>query len=168
MSELTVLDDERTECAVLIDTDTWTALPIVAMGENRATLLQTFCDSVPFDVTLLRDEALMEGWRQFLAASGTVPDVATDAPTDSAVESSTRDGNDAERELAEAEATNHTDTPAEQPADTDQDSTPPTRQVDVDCWNCNGTGKIEFGDGSEPVRCNVCAGTGQVKQTVPA
>lgn len=168
MAELTVVDDERTECAVLIDTDTWTALPIVAMGENRATLLQTFVDSVPFDVTLLKDEALMEGWRQFLGASGAVAQVGTDASAPDQVGSPTRNGDDAERQLAEAEATGATDVPAEQPADTDQDSPPPTREVTSDCFNCNGTGTIEFGDGQPAVRCNVCKGTGMVTQTVPA
>ena len=168
MANLTVVDDAALECAVLVDTDTWTALPIVAMGENRSTLLRAFVDNTPFDLTLLKEEAMLEGWRQFLTAHGVIPEVGTDAPATDQVGAQSSNGNDAEAELADATATNTTDTPGAQPADTDAEGPPPTRTVTADCFNCNGTGRIEFGDGAEPVRCNVCKGSGTIEQTVPA
>jgi ribosomal protein S27E len=168
MANLTVLDDTAQECAVLVDTDTWTPLPIVSMGENRVNLLQAFVDSVPFDLTLLNDAAMREAWVQFLEQHGALPTTPAESHTADEMVAQSRNGDDDAAALAQAEAAAATDEPPPQPADTDTAENPPSATVIVRCWNCEGTGQVVFGD-NEPARtCGICHGTGKVEQVVAA
>ncbi len=75
---------------------------------------------------------------------------------------------DAENALAEHEARNASDVPAEQPADTDSEAQADTVTREVRCFNCEGAGMITFGDDSPDQRCGMCGGTGKITQEVPA
>lgn len=168
MANLIVADCPNLECAVLIDTDELRALPIVAAGPDRDALLQAFVDSVPFDITLLEADASLAAFGQFLERSGRLSGVAPNTSAPNPMEPPAGSGTDAEAALAETEATHAGDVPAPQPADTDQTEDSAPTPVEADCFNCNGTGRIEFGDDQPGVRCNVCAGTGRVQTMVPS
>ena len=168
MASLTTIDDASIELACIIDMDTFTPLPIVAAGADRTALLTAFVDSVPFDITLLNAETIREGFSQFLGTRGIITqDTPTQADQPEVVAS---DGtpDDGVAALAEREATYATDTPSEQPADTDeaQDTQSPT--VTARCWNCDGSGRVEFGEGEPTAQCGICQGTGKVEQAVQA
>lgn len=164
MTTLAIVDDPNIEVAVLVDTDQYTALPIVAMGPQRVQLLEEFASS-PVDLGWFTREGLLEMWTTFLQGSGVIPGEVERNPAahDDAV-APTRDGTDAEAELAEAEAANASDVPEPQPADADQDADQEAATVTVRCWNCNGTGFVAFGDGEPDQQCGVCRGTGKVDQ----
>lgn len=166
MANLTVIDDTNVEVAVLVDTDDWQPLAVCAVGPNRVNLLQAFVDSVPFDLALLKPEALREAFSQFLQSAGVIDLDAPLPPAPDNVGDDTGSRNDAESTLAEQEATNHADVPDEQPADTDVEADEGSQTETVSCYNCNGTGKIDFGDGEPPVRCGMCKGTGSITVAV--
>lgn len=168
MASLAIIDDTALELAVMIDTDTFKPVPLVAAGPDRAALLQAFADSVPFDLTLLNDDTIREGFAQFLAARGVVTqDENTEADIGQVVSADGAGGDD-QAALAEHEAIGSTDMPPAQPNDTDTPENPPTATVKARCWNCNGVGFIEFGDDSPTQQCGICHGTGKVEQVVQA
>lgn len=164
MAQLTVVDDTDIELAVLMDADTFTALPLVAMGPNRRNLLTAFAEQAPFDLTILAPDVLQQGWMTFLERNGALePEPDTEVPTGE-VGIPVHEGAGTEAAQAEQEATSHTGVPAERPADTDKAEDPPSHTVVVRCWNCNGDGTIDFGDDQPPAACNVCGGTGRVER----
>ena len=168
MANLAVADCTNLEVAVLIDTDDFYALPILAAGENRAALLQSFIDSVPFDITIMDRDAMMAAWGEFLTRHIVAENTPPVTPTDSPVGDQSRNGTDAEQQLAEAEAHAAGTVPDTQPADTDQAPAPTVTMTKVRCFNCNGQGTIAFGDDQPAVTCNMCEGKGWVLQEVAA
>lgn len=161
MTELVIVDNPDLGIAVLVDIDEFRPLPFVAAGENREAMLLSFRDSVPFDVTIMDDATLRTAFGQFLES---VADAITEASetTVDQVESPDGSGDDAEVASAEREAAEYGVDPAPAPADTDQSVGGTVGLVRVRCWNCNGTGAVDFGEDQAPQQCNMCQGAGTV------
>lgn len=166
MAQLAIISDPNIEVAVLVDTDEFYALPVVAVGPNRDNLLQAFIDSTPFDLTILGSDVVMAAFAQFLERTGALSEVQTQPTTNMEVGSQNSNDGDDEARLAELVANATTEVPDEQPADTDTPTDTQAEPVTVRCFNCEGRGMIEFGDGSPAMECNVCHGTGKVTQAV--
>lgn len=166
MAQLTIISDPNVEVAVLVDTDEFYALPVVAVGPDREALLQAFIDSTPFDLGLLGSNGIMPAFAQFLERSGAFNPTQEQPTTDMEVGSQNSNDSDDEARLAELVANATTEVPDEQPADTDTPTDTQAEPVTVRCFNCEGRGMIEFGDGSPAMECNVCHGTGKVTQAV--
>lgn len=161
MTELVIVDNPDLGIAVLVDIDEFRPLPFVAAGENREAMLLSFRDSVPFDVTIMDDATLRTAFGQFLESVADAITEAPEAPTGE-VESSGGNGDDAQIASAEREAAEYGVDPAPAPADTDQSVGGTVGLVRVRCWNCNGTGAVDFGEDQAPQQCNMCQGAGTV------
>lgn len=166
MTQVIYLDDDDAGICVAVDLDTLKPLPVVGAGPDRMALLAGFVRECPFDVTELDDDSMRAAFLSYLDAKGVL---ATDADTvvaGSGLESAPHSDDASEGKLADAEAVSAGDVPAEQPADTDTPESAPPTTVETRCWNCNGTGQMDFGDGSPSVKCGICNGTGKVQQPV--
>lgn len=168
MSDYIILDHADAEVSVIVDMDEFRVLPVVAAGPNRATILQAFVDSTPFDVGVLSDDAMRIAFVDFLERS---PGLVEQAPTQDYQPPLVTDngsGGDEGAALAAQEAANATDVPPPAPADTDQGASENQATSEVTCWNCNGVGTVQYGEGEPPAACNMCKGTGKVKVAVAA
>lgn len=168
MSDLQVIYDREREVAVIVDLESWTALPMAGPGEPFANIMRAFIDATPFDLTDLDAMTQLTVFGSFLDRYGDVSAVAPDAPdTATQVELGDTAGDDGSA-LAQAEAADATDTPDVQPADTDVEANTGTAPTVIDCPNCNGEGTIAYGDGAAPEQCRMCLGTRKVTISVPA
>lgn len=168
MAQLQVLFDANREIAIIVDLETWQAHGPALPSPNGELILSAFIDQTPFDVSVMDDNALRLAIMQFLDIFGPGPQAPADAgdlvaSSDVGAEPvGSGDG------IAERAPYGGPDHPGTQPADTDMEADTGPQTVKVRCWNCNGQGTIEFGDGVPPVTCNMCAGTGKVEQLVSA
>ena len=163
MGELVLADNPQVEVATLVDVDELRALPICAAGPARLRILSDFLDATPFDPSIMDEVTLRTAFGQFLDRTGVLGPEA-DTATEPTMEPGGSTPDDGGAALAEAESANASETPAPAPADTDQPQSSPMAVVTVRCWNCNGTGLVEFGDDQPPAPCNMCKGTGKVEQ----
>jgi hypothetical protein len=162
MAQPVTLYDPDKEMAVVIDYETGVAFAPVAAGENAKDLMEAFVSMCGVALEYLKPPQQMEMFRGFLTRLTTHEPLPADAAPIDEVGDGPRASMDAEAALAQHEANGATDTPPEQPADTDQAPDPAGPAVGSRCFNCNGEGMISFGDTSPAVQCNVCHGTGKM------
>lgn len=168
MAELAVIYDPALEVAAIINLDEQRAFGPAMVGPEAGEVLQAFIDATPFDLSELGTIEACLAFGSFLDRMVNPAEVAPDqADNGQVVTSPSADvgGGDA---LAQAEAAGASDVPPPPPADTDEVSDTPTKTVTAPCFNCDGSGMVEFGDGSPAQRCGMCGGTGKIKQEVPA
>lgn len=163
MGELILVDNPQAEVATLVDVDEFKPLPIAAAGPARLQLLSDFQDACKFDLTEIDPDSLRIIFGSFLDSVGFFPASDPETAPDQ-VEPGVGSPDDDASALAQAEAAGASDVPAAAPADTDTDAARTVAVVTVRCWNCNGTGVVEFGDDQPPAPCNMCKGTGKVQQ----
>lgn len=166
MDDLLVIYDRERDIATIIHAGQRRGFGPAMIGEHAPDILQAFIDATPFDISDLGVFEACNAFGSFLERAGVAAEVAADAPDNSAVESSPSGGVDNGNALADAEAANATDVPGPQPADTDMEADTRTETTVVRCFNCEGSGMIEFGDRSPAQRCGMCGGTGKITQEV--
>lgn len=167
MADLLVIYDPVREVAAIVVPEEGRAFGPAYIGEESADVLQAFIDATPWDMSDLGVFEACAAFASFLERNAPPETVAPDASTDGKVESAPSADVDTGDALAEVEAANASDVPAPAPADTDMESDPRTETVTVPCFNCGGSGMVEFGDGSPSQRCGMCAGTGKIAEEVP-
>lgn len=166
MADVEVIYDPVKEMACIVNVDTRQGWGPAMIGPHAGEMLQAFVDAAPFDITLMKPDTAAEAFSQFLdQLAGRILDSEGETDTGAVERGGDSDlgvaGDDLLTAAVEADSRN-----ADAPADTDQGAQEaPPAQV-VTCFNCNGKKVIEFGDGSEPQRCNMCQGTGKILQAV--
>lgn len=164
MTDLIIIYDPKREIAALVNPETRQGWGPAVIGEGADEALQAFIEAAPFDLTLMSPDTAtlaFEGFLEGLQGGAAPPPAETpDSPLVGV------DGNDADvaaaavREAAEAAGS----PPDPAPADTDPAAAPAAPMMVVECYNCGGTGSIEFGGDEPPQRCNMCQGTGKIAQ----
>lgn len=166
MTDLIIIYDPEREIAALVNPETQQGWGPAMIGPGADQALQAFIEAAPFDLTLLDSSTATEAFAGFLEGvrAGLAPE-AGEAPA-SPVEPSDGAG------MAEGQppvyGSEDAGEPAAEPGAADPDpeaGTAPAVQV-VDCFNCGGTGTIEFGDDVESQTCNMCQGRGRIAQAV--
>jgi hypothetical protein len=168
MADIEVIFDPVKEMATIVNLDTRAGWGPAMIGPDAGTILQAFVDSMPFDVTVLHDYQAVVAFTSFLDAlgSGTATPAATAALSPLEQAGASRVDEDTLADLVAAAS--GPEPPDPQPADPDPEAAEGPPLTVVRCYNCNGAGKIEFGDGTEPARCNMCQGTGKLEMPVTA
>lgn len=168
MADLEVIHDPAKEMAAIVNVDTQMGWGPAMIGPDAGLVLQAFIDAMPIDISTLTEYSATQAFKSFLgraldvdAAMGATPPAGALEPLD--------DSDVAAAALAESEAREAgREPPAPAPADTDPPAPEAAPSQVVPCFNCDGSGMIEFGDGSPSQRCNMCQGTGKLLQPVSA
>ena len=168
MAELQVIYDPNLELAAIVNVDERMGWGPAMIGPQAGNILQAFIDTCPFDVSEMDAYTAARTFASFLDNAGLAAPDTTPTPETGTVDTSADTGVDTANALAEAEATNAGDVPAEQPADTDTPQDTSTAPTVINCPNCNGSGSIQFGDGEAPQTCGMCGGRGKVTVGAPA
>lgn len=168
MANIIYLHDDDTGTACAVNADTFTPLPIVGVGPNAVGMVRGFVEQCPFDVTTLDADSMRAAFLSHLEQTGAFQPAADTNMAGSSVVDVASPSPDGAGKLEDATAVAGPDTPAPQPADTDNDASPPTITVTKPCWNCDGSGMVTFGDDSPARQCGICTGTGKIQQEVPA
>ena len=165
MSDLLVIYDPDVQVGAIVDIDTRMGYGPTMAGPHAKQLLQTFIDTLPFDIDGMSTYDRARAFTSFLERAGMAADTQAGTPGTGVVEPGGHQDVAGEAKAAEAEATHAGDVPAPQPADTDTPPPPSAETKQVTCGNCNGTGTTPDGPNGEAVQCRMCQGTGRV--TVP-
>ncbi len=168
MADIEVIYDPQKEFAAIVNLDTRSGWGPAFIGPNAGNVLQLWVDAMPFDVTILSDDAataVFTGWLEEMAGS---PTQEAPTPPESPVEPVGGDpvGEDA---LAQWTAENLPDGPPEPaPADTDVEADEGTPATFVTCPLCNGAKQVTDDETGEVTECNMCHGLGVIQMAVPS
>jgi hypothetical protein len=166
VAQLEVIFDPVKELAAIVNVDERRSWGPAMIGPNAGAYLDGWLAAMPFDPVILDEGTACEVFVSFLAELGDALDEIPPTPDIEPLEPIHGRGME-DAALAEAVASaSGAEPPSPQPADTDVagDESPPSAVVD--CPNCNGLGKLDFGGDTELVRCNMCKGTGQLEMPV--
>lgn len=159
--DLIVIYDAEKEIAAAVDADTRLAFGPAMIGANAGDVLEAFFATIPYDVDEVGSFQLRAWFEQFLESLPATDVTPPQSDTADTVEQDGRVDMAATESLAEQEARQHSDTPAEQPADADMEADEGPPEYVGECWACGGNGTVPAGP-NETVMCTVCEGTGNL------
>lgn len=188
MADYIVIYDPAKQIAAIVNADDRIGFGPAFIGPDAEKALTQFLESIDYDVSAV-DSAVLRSWFEGWAGEHFQPSEAPTGPADiGAVVDNGSQGMDAAAHLAEQAAVGNTEIPPPQPADTDPDAaegTPATVAHDTaafaelqpeggnnpppyegPCFACNGAGTVALVEGSAPVVCSACRGTGQLPAPV--
>lgn len=168
MADIEVIYDPAKEFAAIINLDTRSGWGPAFIGPNAGNVLQLWVDAMPFDVTILSEDAALTVFTDWLQEMAGAPTQEAPTPPDSPVEPM---GADPVGEWASAEVEAHnarTEPPEPGPADTDMEADESPPDTFVNCPLCNGTKTVVDDETGEVTPCNMCAGMGVIRMAVPS
>ena len=167
MANLEVIYDPAKELAAIINTDDRQGWGPAMIGPQAGMILQTFLDTVPFDLSIMSSYDATQAFSDFLRTAGLAADetaatpvTPSESPTDPGVDTTAATA-------AEHEARDNTTVPPEQPHDTDTPVVPDTTDTVIPCVNCGGGGTVQVEPDTDPVKCGMCGGTGKLTIQAP-
>lgn len=162
MADLQVIHDTTLEIAAIVDLDRRCAWGPAMVGPQANVILETFLDTVPFDMSNMTTQEATDAFTSFLERAAMAAPAQAAATADGAVEPLADSTVDNEAALATKTAAAATDVPPPAPHDTDTTAATSAETKVIPCGNCNGSGQTPDGPDGTNQTCALCKGTGRV------
>jgi hypothetical protein len=168
MADIEVIYDSAKEFAAIVNIDTRAGWGPAFVGPNAGQVLQLWVDAMPFDPTLLNQDAAVAIFQDWLQQMAAIPPEPAATPPDSPLGPPNGAGVDEAALATAVAAASGAEPPDPQPADTDVEADPGAPPTVSTCPLCGGAKTVTNDETGEITPCGMCSGTGVVRMAVPS